>query len=77
MLTSIAANQKEHARIRKFLAPAFSDSSLLEQEPLLSQYFDALISKLKGQIEGSSEGRVDLMAHYNFVIFDIIRDVGS
>jgi cytochrome P450 len=70
-----AANQKEHVRIRKLLAPAFSDSSLLEQEPLLNHYFDLLIAKLKQQIDGPSNGRVDLMTQYNFVTFDIIRHV--
>ena len=69
------ANQKEHARIRKHLAPAFSENALEEQESLLNQHFELLISKLKEHVDGSSEGRVDLMAQYNFVTFDIIRYV--
>lgn len=70
-----AANQEEHTRIRKHLAPAFSDNALVEQESLLNQHFELLISKLKEHVDGSSEGRVDLMAQYNFVTFDIIRYV--
>lgn len=54
------------------LAPAFSDSALLEQEPLLAHYFDLLVSRLKQRIDGSEHGRVDMMAYYNFVTFDII-----
>lgn len=71
-LTSVVANQADHTRIRKLLAHAFSDSALLEQEPILASYFDLLISKLKAQIDGPARGRVDLMAFYNFVTFDII-----
>ena len=68
-----AANQAKHARIRKMLAPAFSNSPLLEQESLLTHYFNLLISKLKQKIDGADRGRVDIMAYYNFVTFDIIR----
>ena len=71
-LTLAAANQTDHARIRKLLAHAFSDSALLEQEPLLILYFDLLVSKLKRQIDGPAHGRVDIMAYYNFTTFDII-----
>jgi cytochrome P450 len=73
ILRLAAANQKEHARIRKILAPAFSDGALLEQEPLMNYYFELLVSKLRQRIEGPSGGRVDMMAHYNYVAFDIIR----
>lgn len=66
------ANQTDHNRIRKLLAHAFSDSALLEQEPLLTYYFDLLVSKFKQQIDGPAHGRVDMMAYYNFVTFDII-----
>ena len=54
------------------LAPAFLDGALLEQEPLLTHYFNLLVSKLKQRIDGSERGHVDMMAYYNFVTFDII-----
>ena len=66
------ANQLDHTRMKRLLAHAFSESALLEQEPLLTRYFDLLISKLKQQVEGPARGRVDMMAFYNFVTFDII-----
>ncbi|CAG8960480.1 hypothetical protein HYFRA_00008199 [Hymenoscyphus fraxineus] len=69
------ANQEEHARIRKMLAPAFSDSALLAQEPLLTYYFDLLVSKLKSKVDGPGEKRVDMMAYYNFTTFDIVGDL--
>jgi cytochrome P450 len=74
-LTLTAANQREHARIRKLLNPAFSDSALLDQESLLNKYFELLVLKLNEKIDGPSQGRVDMMAQYNFVAFDIIRKV--
>lgn len=45
----------------------------MEQESLLDFYFDLLVSKLKAQIKASSaSSRVDLMAYYYFVTFDVI-----
>ncbi|MCJ1462457.1 hypothetical protein MMC07_001059 [Pseudocyphellaria aurata] len=71
----IIANQTDHARIRKLLAHAFSDGALLEQESLLTLYFDLLVARLKQQIDGPAHGRVDMMAWYNFTTFDIIGDL--
>ena len=70
--TRIAANQTDHTRFRKLFSHAFSDNALLEQEPLLTTYFELLVSKLKEQIDGTAQGRVDMMAYYNFATFDII-----
>ncbi|KAF2228481.1 putative benzoate 4-monooxygenase cytochrome P450 [Viridothelium virens] len=70
-----SADQTDHARIRKLFAHAFSDSALLEQEPLLTNYFDLLVTKLKQQINGPKRGVVDMMAYYNFTTFDIIGDL--
>ena len=47
--------------MRKLLSHAFSDSALREQEPLMTHYFDLLVEKLKQQIEGPSQGKVDIM----------------
>lgn len=58
--------------MRKLLAHAFSDTALLDQEPLLTYYFDLLVAKLKQRIDAPSEGRVDMKAYYNFTTFDII-----
>ncbi|MCJ1352148.1 MAG: hypothetical protein MMC33_002132 [Icmadophila ericetorum] len=71
----ISANQAEHTRIRKLLAYAFSDGALLEQEPLLTHYFDLLVSRLKQQIDGPACGRINIMAWYNFTSFDIVGDL--
>ena len=72
LVIRVVADQADHTRIRKLFAHAFSDTALLEQESLLTQYFDLLISKLVQRIEGPSHGLVDMMAYYNFITFDII-----
>lgn len=69
------ANHADHARIRKLLSHAFSETALREQEPILYTYFDLLVSKLKDQIDGSAAGKVDIMSWYNFTTFDIIADL--
>lgn len=61
--------------MRKLLSHAFSDFALREQEPLITQYFDLLIEKLKQQIDGPRKGKVDMVAWYNFTTFDIIGDL--
>ena len=45
-LQSAAANDTDHARIRRLLSHAFSEAALREQEPLLNSYFDLLVNKL-------------------------------
>ena len=66
------ADQSDHTRIRKHFAHAFSDSALFEQEPLLTHYFNLLVTKLKHRINGPARGLVGIMAYYNFATFDII-----
>lgn len=61
--------------MRRVLAHSFSDSALREQEPLIMEYCDLLISRLHQQIEGPSKGRVDIMRWFNFATFDIIGDL--
>ncbi|KAL8886186.1 MAG: hypothetical protein Q9215_006069 [Flavoplaca cf. flavocitrina] len=68
----LSANQKDHTRFRRLYAHAFTDTALLEQESLLNRYFDLLVTKLKERIDGPENGRVNIMASYNFTAFDII-----
>ena len=63
---------KEHARVRALLSPAFSERAMREQEPLISGYIDLLIQRLKDQIP---RGEVNLVQWYNFTTFDIIGDL--
>ena len=47
----------------------------MEQEPLLTYYFELLVTKLKQRAGGPGAPYVDLMAYFNFVTFDIIGSV--
>src|SRR4051812_9388000 len=38
---------KEHARIRRFMDPAFSERAILQQEPILQEYVSLCINKLR------------------------------
>ncbi|KAL8826573.1 MAG: hypothetical protein Q9170_007347 [Blastenia crenularia] len=69
------ANHRDHARIRKLLSHAFSETALREQEPILTQYFDLLLSRLKEHLGGPTDGKVDIMSWYNFTTFDIIGNM--
>ncbi|OKL56912.1 hypothetical protein UA08_07745 [Talaromyces atroroseus] len=73
--THLVVDKADHTRMRKLIAPAFSDTALLEQSPLLTQYFDLLVERLKQQIDGPAKGRVNIAAWFNFTTFDIIGDL--
>ncbi|KAL8814103.1 MAG: hypothetical protein Q9223_006646 [Gallowayella weberi] len=77
LLIETAAPQSDHTRMKRLYAHAFTDTALLEQAPLLTHYFDLLVSKLKERIDGSDQGRVNIVAFYNFTTFDIIAFVGT
>ena len=70
-----AVNDADHSRARRLLAHAFSDNALRGQEDILTHYFNLLVSKLRQQIDSPNEGKVDMVAWYNFTTFDIIGDL--
>ena len=65
-------NDSDHARTRKLLSYAFSGTALREQEPILTSYYDLLVSRLKKKLDGNVAARVDIMSWYNFTTFDVI-----
>ncbi|KAH9219182.1 putative cytochrome P450 [Leptodontidium sp. 2 PMI_412] len=71
----IFSGDADHARMRKLLSHAFSDSALRQQEDLLTPYFSLLVTRLKEQIDGPNAGKVDIKNWYNFLTFDIIGDM--
>lgn len=73
----VVANHSDHARIRKLVSHAFSETALREQETILISYFDLLVSRLQEQIDGPTGGKVDIMSWYNFTTFDIIGFVDT
>ncbi|MCJ1388900.1 hypothetical protein MMC18_001751 [Xylographa bjoerkii] len=71
----IVSNDADHNRIRKLLSHAFSEQAMREQEPLITQYMNMLISKLHDEIRGPAKGRVDIARWYNLTTFDVVADL--
>ncbi|KAH8681179.1 cytochrome P450 [Xylariales sp. PMI_506] len=70
-ITILNADQKEHALLRKWIAPTFSDRGMREQESMIGRYVDLLLQRLQ---EKAQEGQVALNMRdwYSFTTFDII-----
>lgn len=63
----------EHAKIRKMIAPAFSDRSLRDQIPLISDVSDRLINELEKRAKSGEP--VDLGEWLTMTTFDTISDL--
>jgi len=70
----ISSNDADHARFRRLLSHAFSDSSLRGQEPIIQSYVDLLVQRLNEKAESGKQA-LDMVAWYNFTTFDIIGDL--
>ncbi|KAH7071327.1 cytochrome P450 monooxygenase-like protein [Paraphoma chrysanthemicola] len=69
----IAANDRDHVRIRRLLNYAFSEQALRSQESIINSYITLLISKLKRR--ASQGNSVDIVKYLNFTTFDITGDL--
>ena len=70
---------KDHARLRKALAPAFSGRALELQEPIIEHHVQLLMDKLHLMVEDSpmpNSAIVNLVKWISFTTFDIISDLG-
>lgn len=61
-------DSSHHSRLRRSMAPAFSEKALKAQEPLLQKYTDLVVARVRQTTE------VDLSALMNFATFDIMAD---
>jgi cytochrome P450 len=69
----IAANRKDHGRLRKVFSHGFSAQAMLAQQPLIQRYVSILVEKLKA---ASKTGEAqEMTAWYNWTTFDIIGDL--
>ncbi|KAF2719460.1 putative P450 monooxygenase [Polychaeton citri CBS 116435] len=70
----LIAGDEDHFRIRRVLAPAFTEKALNEQEALLQDHTNQIVSRLK---EACLEGRrvVDMVEWYVWTTFDIMTDL--
>ncbi|KAI4104269.1 MAG: hypothetical protein LQ339_003888 [Xanthoria mediterranea] len=68
----------EHTRQRRILSHAFSERALKEQEGILKQYSDLLITKLGEQVEQTEKEpsvTLDITQWYHYTAFDTIGDL--
>jgi cytochrome P450 len=73
--TATDSSDADHARMRKLLAHAFSETALREQEELLNEYFELLLHQLKRQIDSPSQGIVDMDKWIKFLTYDVVADL--
>jgi cytochrome P450 len=66
---------KAHGRIRRFMDPAFSEKAALQQEPIMQDYVNILLNKLRDRSSSSGETTVNIVEWINFTLFDIIGDL--
>lgn len=77
----IACSEKEHVRLRRVLAPGFSERWVMELEPRIQEYIDRLVDKIDARMtqagrEGSrGKTTVDVVEWINYIAFDIIGDL--
>lgn len=68
----LAAPNVAHAKIRRLVAPGFTEKALKEQELLLQGYVDLLVEKLRGR--GGAEP-VNMADYFLYTTFDIAGDL--
>jgi len=68
----LQADAEAHPRMRRILAPAFSDRALREQESLIQGYVDLFVQRLHEQASGTENGEVDLVRWFNYFTFEYV-----
>ncbi|KAJ5713882.1 uncharacterized protein N7483_011063 [Penicillium malachiteum] len=70
-------DNEAHTRQRRLLSHAFSDRCLREQEEVIVNFIDLLISRLRErtQIGPDNKAKEDIKSWFNFVTFDITGDL--
>jgi cytochrome P450 len=72
--TILNADHEEHQRIRRALSHGFSDSSMRNQEPLITKYVKLLVERLRQESNGSQQAQ-NMAAWYNWTTFDLASDL--
>ncbi|KAK8023886.1 hypothetical protein PG993_011952 [Apiospora rasikravindrae] len=72
-LCILGAPREDHRRMRRQLAPAFSDSALGEQEPTIAKYVNMFLDKIEAHGHGGKG--LDIVEWLNFTMFDVVGDL--
>lgn len=70
----VNSDREEHGMLRRQLAHGFSDKSMRDQEPIITQYVNLLLQRLHENCQGGDRP-VDMMMWYNLTTFDIVGDL--
>ncbi|KAK0506872.1 hypothetical protein JMJ35_010726 [Cladonia borealis] len=68
----LSADRANHTRLRRILAPAFSEKAVKEQDNCVMKYVNLLIQKLAAR---SVEGPVDMNQYFTWTTIDLISDM--
>ncbi|KAK7531677.1 cytochrome P450 71A23 [Phyllosticta citribraziliensis] len=68
----VTEDQDRHARLRRAIAPAFSERALRDQEGYLQAHTKNLMSQLRKRCH---EGPLDMVKWYSLTTFDVISDL--
>lgn len=73
-LCIINEDHEQHSRLRRQMAPGFSEKTIRDNEPIIRGYVDLLLQRLR---ENSSNGQQPLVISdwFNYTTFDIIGDL--
>jgi cytochrome P450 len=72
-LCIINEDHKQHGRLRRQMAPGFSEKSIRDQEPIIRGYIDLLIQRLRENSDDSQP--IVISDWFNYTTFDIIGDL--
>ena len=69
----VTAPDKDHTRLRRVLAPAFSKMAIGDQKSLVQSNVDLLIKRLRERAQ--TKGGADMSTWLNWTTFDVIGDL--
>ena len=70
----ITADDRDHARFRRLLSPAFSLRALEEQQSIIIRYIDQLV---RGIADEATRGPIDIAAFMQWTLFDVCYFITS
>ncbi|KAI4858863.1 putative benzoate 4-monooxygenase cytochrome P450 [Hypoxylon rubiginosum] len=75
VLPILFSSDTDHARMRKLISHAFSESALKEQIPLVVSHMREFIHQLRTRVNESKDLTIDINEWCNYLAFDIVTDL--
>ena len=70
----VGAALGDHGRMRRLLNPGFTNSAMLEQEPLIKGHVDLFLRRLHEKADGG-EATLDIFEWFAYCTFDMIGEL--